>query len=171
MYFKRTDLCVYCEAGRKLQQEIVSYFKTNLDFNEIFNLSAYKAFLETRESSSENEKMLLKLQTIQDVEFHKQIADRQRAYYNKLRTDPDFLGEDSILIDADWKEKINFGKVSPRQVNNEWYKYGSCSLLGFGVYYTESKVLSNNQVVKWVNCWNFDILSDNTSQKAYYFIK
>lgn len=108
-----------------------------------------------------------KVQQLQLIEFHKSSAVRQKEVYNRYRTDPEFLGENSILIDVDYKQRIYFGKNSPRQLTEEFYSYGSCSLLGFGIYYTVdrfNKVTMRKE--KYINCINIDILCEDTSQTA-----
>ena len=96
---------------------------------------------------------------VEMVRFHYQIALRQKAFYNKLRTDTEALGEDTILIDIDYKQKIYYGKNSPFRLTSEFYKYGSCSLLGFGVYYVD-KIFNTvtKKEEKFINAWNFDLI-------------
>ena len=99
--------------------------------------------------------------------FHYSIAQRQKKFYNRLRKDPSLLGENTILIDIDYKEKLRFGQDQPRQKAQENYKYGSCSLLGFGVYFVDAKFNpETNLEEKFVNEWNFDLLKEETRQQA-----
>lgn len=133
-----------------------------------YNIENYKLYYRI----SQNNNMLEKLENLEEIEYHKQIADRQRKIYNKYIKNPNFLGEDSILIDVDWKEKIYYGKKSPRQVNADWYKYGSCSLLSFGIYYVcKKRNIETDKFENFVNCLTIDILTDNTSQTASDYIK
>ena len=116
----------------------------------------------------ENDSRFQEKKNIQEmVQYHYHIAIRQKNFYNKLRTDAE-----AILFDIDYKQKIYFGKNSPFQLTSEFYKYGSCSLLGFGVYYVD-KIFNTvtKKEEKFINAWNFDLLSDDTSQKAADFIK
>ena len=122
---------------------------------------------------NENDSRFQEKKNIQEmVQYHYHIAIRQKNFYNKLRTDTEALGEDTILIDIDYKQKIYYGKNSPFQLTSEFYKYGSCSLLGFGLYYVD-KIFNTvtKKEEKYINAWNFDLLSDDTSQKAADFIK
>lgn len=166
--FKFTDLCIYCETGRIIKKELIDDYVQNHELESQYNLINYKAYY----TSTQNENMLEKIENLEEIEYHKNIADRQREIYNKFRKDTNFLGADSILIEVDWKEKIYFGKKSPRQVNVEWYKYGSCSLLSFGIYYTcKRKQIETDQFESIVNCLTIDILTDDTSQTASDYIK
>ena len=118
-----------------------------------------------------NEQMKLKVKVLKLIEFHRASAVRQKETYNRYRTDPEYLGDNAILIDVVYKQKIYYGKNSPRQLTEEFYSYGSCSLLGFGIYYTEhrqNKITSS--IEKFINCLNIDILCEDTSQTAADFI-
>lgn len=170
LFFQLTDLCVYCETGHKLKSEIINFSKQTDLRDETFDFDLFKRYFESHNNEIDHRNIKTKLDHLGEINFHKQIANRQREVYNKYRSDPEFLGKDSILIDADWKEKIYYGKKSPRQVNAEWYKYGSCSLLGFGVYFVDETSV-NGVIVRKVNCLNIDLLNENTSQCAFDFIK
>lgn len=137
-----------------------------------FCLKRYSHFFkhitsEQYKKAVDEKNIILKMKHLKEIEFHKHVADRQRKTYNRYRTDPDFLGNDSILIDVDWKEKISYGKNSPRQLNTDWYSAGICSLLSFGVYFVDQKL---NKLTglneKFVNCMHIDVLSDETTQTA-----
>lgn len=43
---------------------------------------------------------------IQDLDFHKSVANRQRDAYNSMKKN---LENDYILIEIDWKQKIMIG--------------------------------------------------------------
>ena len=122
--------------------------------------------------SSESDRLFQdKNKSLETLAYHYKIALRQKHFYNKLRTDPEALGEDTIMIDIDYKQKIYYGKNSPNQLTSEFYKYGSCSLLGFGVYFVDKHFNEpTKSEEKFVNVWNFDLLSNDTSQKAHDFI-
>ena len=111
-----------------------------------------------------------KQKNLDAIKYHYAIAERQKKFYNQLRTDSELLN-DSILIDIDYKQKIFFGKNGPRQKTADFYKYNSCSLLGFGVYYCDKRFnMETRKTENFVNCSNFDLLSEDTSQKANDFI-
>lgn len=191
-------MCVYCECGRNIREEIVEFTsslpklevfpktaKESLDqllstSNDGFDLNAYSAFYKSQMISPnvelkrvlEEKRIFYKLKQIKNVDFHKSIAKRQREIYNKYRQDPEFLGDDAILIDVDWKEKICYGKNSPRQLNPDWFECGSCSLLGFGIYYVDKKIdEASGEEVRFVNCLNIDILNDDKTQTAASYIQ
>ena len=110
-----------------------------------------------------------KIKELEAINYHFSIAQRQRNTYNRYQTEPGFLGEESILID--YKQKIYYGKNSPRQQTAEFYSYGSCSLIGFGIYYVDKRFNKiTNKEETFINSWNIDILCDYTSQKAADFI-
>ena len=47
--------------------------------------------------------------SIEDIDFHLSIANRQRAKYN---FDKKNLNDDEIMIDVDWKQKIIIGNFN-----------------------------------------------------------
>ncbi len=160
-------MCYYCEAGLSLEQEIVIDKYKSTKKKENFNYEKCYHYYK----KNQNSVILQKLEFLKEIEFHKQIAKRQRDSYDNYRTDPNFLGEDTILIEADYKEKIYFGKKSPRQISTDWFNYCSCSLLGFGIYYVDSKInKETGRNEKFINSVNIDLISDDTSQKAIDFI-
>ena len=119
-----------------------------------------------------NDHIIEKLGYLKEIEFHKQFAQLQNETYNRYRTDPEFLGDQTILIDADYKEKIYYGKKSPRQQSPEWYTYGSCSFLGLGIYYVDKRMNESSGILeKFINYLTIDILTDETSQTAADFIE
>lgn len=143
-------------------------FKQKQGSESEYSVQVHKSYY----ANGENNDILEKIENLEEIEYHKNIADRQRKIYNKYRQDPNLLGNNSILIEVDWKEKIYYGKKSPRQVNADWYKYGSCSLLSFGVYYVDKKKNIETELFEsFVNSFTIDILSDNTSQTASDYIK
>lgn len=191
-------MCVYCECGHNIREEVVEFTKSlaKLDsfpssasksLNELlssttngFDLKAFSTFYEQKSISEcvklknllEEKQIDMKLKQIKNVDFHMSIAKRQREIYNKYRLDPEFLGDDAILIDVDWKEKICYGKNSPRQINPEWFDCGSCSLLGFGVYYVDKQIdEESGEEKRFVNCLNIDILNDDKTQTASSYIQ
>jgi len=148
--FKRTDLCHYCETSLKLKNELSEMKKAE--------------YLDEEKENNIIEK-------IKCIDYHYEIALRQKEIYNAYRTNPEMLTEDQILIDIDYKQKIYYGKISPRQITSEFYSYGSCSCLGFGIYYVDSRFNNTTkQIERFVNCYNINILCDDTSQTAADFI-
>jgi hypothetical protein len=160
-------LCIYCETGNKLKTDVMDYTLNNTTLKKEFSIDSYLEYF----TENKNEEIIEKLEHLKEIEFHKQVAERQRKVYNRYRTDPKFLGNDSIFIDVDWKEKICYGKNGPRQVNGDWYNSKLCSLLSFGIYYVDKKHdPGTKEFVPFVNCLTIDILSDDLSQTATDFI-
>ena len=142
-------MCLHCEKGILLKKEID----------------------QIKENASQNINFTTKIKELEAIEYHYSIAQRQKCTYNRYRTEPEFLGEDSILIDVDYKQKIYYGKNNPRQKTAEFYSYASCSLLGFGIYYVDKRLNKVTNIhEKFINCWNIDILCASTSQKAADYI-
>ena len=112
-----------------------------------------------------------KKEDLEEINYHYEIAQLQKKTYNNLRSDPDLLGENTILIDVDYKQKIYFGLKSPRQQSKEYYQYGSCSCLGFGIYFINSREnKTTNKIEKFVDFVFIDLLSEDTSQTASDYI-
>ena len=65
-----------------------------------------------------------KIEDYQQIEFHKEIADKQRTMYNKLCNSKEFL-KDNLLIDMDFKERIKIGKFFCIILLNIRMKYGA----------------------------------------------
>lgn len=49
-----------------------------------------------------------KVEDYQQIEFHKEIADKQRKSYNKMCKTEDYV-MDNLVIDLDFKESIKIG--------------------------------------------------------------
>lgn len=64
--------------------------------------------------------LIEKINVLNSVEYHKSTAERQRRAYNQQRTNIELL-EHSILIDIDYKQKLNLGD-GPRQLNSNFIK-------------------------------------------------
>ena len=94
------------------------------------------------------------LSVIDDCDYHKSIADKQRRSYNNSKL---ILDENSVFIELDWKQKVLIG-MGPRQVSSEFREQQQRTLLGFGVYYK-----NGNNELKYVN---IDLVSSNLSQKG-----
>ncbi len=52
--------------------------------------------------------MKKKVEDYQQIEFHKEIADKQRKSYNKMCKTEDYV-MDNLVIDLDFKESIKIG--------------------------------------------------------------
>ena len=112
--------------------------------------------------------IILKINDLKSIEFHKSIAKRQREVYNKLRDNTKMrdkkLLKGKILIELDYKSKIRLG-IGPRQLNKEFFlstKKVSC--LGFGIYYL-------NNLTNQINCLEIDLISDYEGSTAQDVIK
>jgi len=100
------------------------------------------------------------------IDFHKEIANRQRNAYNRMRTDINFL-KDNLLIEIDYKQKIILGK-SPRQRSMDFYDENmpQRSFLGLGIYYIEK--LDGDETIK---CLNMDLVFHHSAQTCVETIK
>ena len=168
--FRPTDLCHYCEMGKQIIREIKKEVEINrYDFKQEYkaeNLFNYFNQMLNRinnDSSLKIRGILDKINDLKSIEFHKEIARRQREIYNKTREKPSYL-KGNILIELDYKSKIRLG-VGPRQLNKEYFlstKKVSC--LGFGVYYV-------NKITNQINCLEIDLISDYEGSTAQDVIK
>lgn len=127
-----TDLCDYCEYGKKIKSDIKTYalqnglnrFDTDLDLDHLLeNFSQNKTL---------HKLAIDKINDLKEVEYHKKIALQQRNEYNSMRKDVNLLKK-NILIELDFKQKIVIG-TSPRQVNSEYYNQELRGLLGKYVF-------------------------------------
>ena len=97
--------------------------------------------------------LIEKLYYYDNLNFHLEIAQNQRKFYNKNCEDKILL-KNSILIDMDFKQKIIIGLninfkfllcknyfkgLSSRQVSKEFYEQQTRTILGFGIYYLNEK--------------------------------
>jgi hypothetical protein len=128
-----TDLCDYCEHGKKLHQQIKTEAIVNgcsLNLEDEFDCDRLLNFFEDETKLIDVRKNLYDLKTIN---FHKIIANRQREVYNKSRNNIEWL-ENAIVIELDFKQKINIG-IGPRQLNTEYYVQKQKSLLGDSIFF------------------------------------
>lgn len=170
--YKWTDLCDYCEKGKKLRIELIKLLEEqNFEWNENFELqNLIKIFIEKRnyfdKTNSNNsseidakkkqiETILVLLKDLESIEFHKNISKNQRKIYVEQITNKDLLSN-KVLIECDFKQKILIG-TSPKQVNSEYYGQKLRSCLGFGVYFVKE---NKTQLI------NFDIISSDLNEDA-----
>ena len=133
-----TDMCRYCEYGFLLKKKILepaierNYIQNAYDDDEDLkyniNTKSILEFFKNSPEKDESSEILLNLEELLAIQFHRKIAKIQRDAYNKMRKDVILL-KDSILIDLDFKQKIVVGQ-SPRQVNMEYFSQITKSLLG-----------------------------------------
>ncbi|CAF0854416.1 unnamed protein product [Brachionus calyciflorus] len=173
--YRWTDLCDYCESGKRLKIEIENLMtEMNFEIQETFDLKKTIDISEKRLANietilqndplnqirnSEIEKLkdiLTKLKSFQTVIFHKNVAKTQRAAYNKQTQSTTFL-EGKILIEVDFKQRITIG-LSPRQINKEYYSQTTRSCLGFGIYFLNG--------LNQIELINFDIISSDLCEDA-----
>ena len=86
-----------------IKKEVIEFTHKNTKFKKDFTTSDYLKYY----TAHRNDQIIEKLGYLKEIEFHKQIAQRQNETYNQYRTDPEFLGDQTILIDADYKEIIS----------------------------------------------------------------
>lgn len=122
-----TDLCDYCEYGKKLRAELKLYaIQNGLNVDESVELDILlRNFEQNRNAHKE---AINKINNLKEIVYHKKIANHQRNAYNTMRKDVNLL-KDNILIEIDFKQKILIG-TSPRQVNSEYYNQELRGLLG-----------------------------------------
>jgi hypothetical protein len=168
--FRHTDLCDYCEFGKKLEKELRTLF-TGYNFGDFVTNESWREkffFIAQRPLNNPRENLLINDASVQEriadlklIEFHKSIADRQRKSYNKQRLNVDELNG-KILIEIDYKQKINLGE-GPRQLGSEYFVgYKKVNCLGFGIFYVDRSDAQNH----FINSINFDIISDYHGQEA-----
>ena len=167
--FSKTDMCHYCsKIGLDIEKELRNLIGKMEDFEMQFNKENARNFLNDKlgqmniedEERRKLEEGILKCDDLDLIDFHKEIAKRQRLAYNKYREDPKEL-KDKIMIDVDYKAKILLGKFNPKKLNGEHFERGKkkVSCLGFGVYYV-------NEFTNKIQCLNIDIISDHEGSTA-----
>ena len=117
---RASDICDYCEYGKKIKKEILDYivkideyvYAGEFDFDSNHLLG----FLNQRKDCPINTEIITKIKDCQEIEYHQNIAKRQRSAYNNQRSDLVLLAN-SILIELDFKEKVVIG-LDPRQVSS-----------------------------------------------------
>jgi hypothetical protein len=137
-----TDLCDYCEHGKKIHQQIKNEARENgslFDIEDEFDCDRLLNVFQDEHRFFDFRKNVNDLKTNL---FHKKIAQRQREVYNSSRKNTEQL-ENALLIEIDFEQKINIG-ISPRQLNTEYYAQKQKSLLG---YVTFSKYFSLKQTI------------------------
>ncbi|CAF0988080.1 unnamed protein product [Brachionus calyciflorus] len=130
-----SDLCDYCEANKLYKREVLGYaIKNGYDQAEERDFNLIAQYLSTLEENDEIQEIKTLINNINDLDFHKVIATRQRSAYNFMKSN---LEDDYILIEIDWKQKILIG-MSPRQTSSEYREQKSRTCLGFGIYYKKN---------------------------------
>lgn len=165
--YRFTDLCKYCQYGKDISKDIKKFLReNNLNFNRPFNginllnyLNDYEEFFPRAQIQG----LKSNIENLISIEKHKDFAIRQRAVYNSQRTDVVKL-EGKILIEIDYKAQIMLGQ-GPRQMNEEFYESNKKSVqcLSFGVYYVDK----TQETIPFINCIDFDIVSDYKGNKSY----
>ena len=123
--FKKTDLCHYCEYAKEITKEIQTLIKAkNYSFNKEFNSKNLADFFWElyRKTTDEDEIEILlnsiyRINDLKDIEYHQEIAKKQREMYNLHRKDPSYF-KDAIVIDLDYKSKILWEKVQISKTMN-----------------------------------------------------
>ena len=122
-----TDLCDYCEYGKKLKAELRLYAIQN-GYNNDESVDLDILLRNFEQNRNTHKDAINKINNLKEVDYHKKIANHQRNAYNTMRKDVNLL-KDNILIEIDFKQKILIG-TSPRQVNSEYYNQELRGLLG-----------------------------------------
>jgi hypothetical protein len=165
--FRLTDLCHFCEIGKRLAREIKVYMQFR-DYDQEFDADKMLDFLVNNPNETDELAPLYKkkIKLFKSVIYHKSIAIRQRNSYNNERLSPDLLNG-KIVIEIDYKAKMLLG-LGPRQLNSEFYEADKKKVyvLGFGIYHVDK---SRNY--PFVNLLNIDVISDYDGQKATDVIK
>lgn len=140
--------------GKMLKKEIIqmgnSDYSSSIDFDSQQILEYFQSPVRIEQSKE----IISKIKDLQEIEFHRSVAKRQRDYYNEKLLDKELLKK-WVLIDFDFMEKLIVG-VGPREISSSFFKRTQVSLLGFGIYFTDE----NDEI----QCINTDIVSDNTTQ-------
>jgi hypothetical protein len=163
---KSTDLCEFCQFGKSIEKELKAEF-LNYDLGHFAN-SSFKDTLFYLAQSPLNDPNLNniidqpsirnKIADLKLVDFHRSIAERQRKAYNQIRLNTAAL-DGKILIELDHKSKISIGE-GPHQLGTEYFVgYKKVLCLGIGVFFVDK----SDPEKPFVNCINFDLISDNTS--------
>lgn len=95
----------YCEKGKTLRKEIISSISHIKSIESNFNTQELiKYIIELLETSELYDKEFLKtilekLDLLDDIDFHRSIAERQRQSYNQMKKNLKLL-ENSIIIEV-----------------------------------------------------------------------
>ena len=192
--FKLTDLCQYCEWRKNILKDSLSFnqrfFANECNFEYKSDLlSAFYKKKKDEINEPQNSlyiqlgERIKEMENLRTLEFHRTISKNQRTSYNSYRHDVTKL-DGKLLIELDFKQKIILGE-GPRQLNEEWFSKikKQAVLLGFGVYFVETKknrrlstdsnVNDNfeNNEYKFVNCLNIDVVTDYEGMTATDLIR
>lgn len=158
-----TDLCEYCELYREIYNEII-LTSTEFGFLNVTDLDQFeigtieKQFLEIQgvDRSGIVSSTLKKIDNLNIIQFHKNIAQRQRETYKKMKQDEKLLGT-HLLIDIDFKQKISLGE-GPRQRSSEYFDRPTRGFISFGIYYVDSGT---------IKCLNMDLVLNSASETSF----
>ncbi|CAF1115489.1 unnamed protein product, partial [Brachionus calyciflorus] len=132
-----SDLCDYCEINKLYMSEVLSLaFQNGYENDQEKNFNSMRDYLSNFYSNEEFQSIRDTVQYINQLDFHKTVASRQREAYNQMKNN---LESDYILIEIDWKQKILIG-MSPRQTSLEYRNQKTRTLLGFGIYFKEENL-------------------------------
>jgi hypothetical protein len=132
---RKTDMCDYCEHARELKLNILKFTQDNHPQfygtqanNEDIDVENYIQFYKNLKNSSVDSEdssiddndddddirvnknnILIKLEDLKSIDYHKSVVKRQRHMYNLMSSDKSYFN-DSILIEFDFKQKIKYGK-------------------------------------------------------------
>jgi hypothetical protein len=165
--FRFTDLCSYCENGKEFVKEIKKITNLDFTFDTNFNLDIIRNHLRgIANGDAENaEKVRIALEKtdlLESIQWHMQLAERQRKSYVRDRVDIQSM-TDRIVIEIDFKSAITLGDKGPRQLNEEFFQGNKpkAICLGFGIYH-----LATKGRFKYVKCLNIDMISDSPGTSA-----
>jgi hypothetical protein len=172
--FLFTDLCEYCEIGKRLVSEINSSTRLQVTLDHNFSCQTLLTSLQDlKAESGKTPEFLAKIERFEEyakmlgeISFHRSIAERQRLAYNGHRLYPDKL-RGKIMIEIDYKGKMTLG-TGPRLLNADWYTHNKkkATCCSFGVYY-----LHTDGTAARVRLRNIDVISDFEGSKAADLIR
>ena len=172
-----SDLCEYCNNHKRLSNQVIKFTDQNFNdsFNHPFDMNDLFQYYKDEFEKSENEGLKERLETIikkiehiKELDFHREMAHKQRIVYNEMRKDNSYLKE-NLLIELDYKQKLLIG-LGP--LSGSYYKQRQISYLSFGVYVSKPLLDDTGGFIKdEIICYNFDILSDYTTQDASTVIR
>ena len=121
--FRYTDLCHFCEIGRKLLQEIKEFTLKKFEFKMEISLENLENFYnQLTEIDDQCAEIIEKINHLKSIDYHKEIAQRQRNAYNRDRKEIEsFNGGSTIVIEIDYKQAITLSE-GPRQLNSEYFE-------------------------------------------------
>jgi hypothetical protein len=197
-----SDVCNYCHYStvllRDVHKFVESYFIMSKEDREFYltpqnDLLGYRNFLVDKEvigkekfkigfdkNSDDFNHYMIDLETykkknakLEDIQFHKNCAAKQRSAYNEYRKNPRLLHR-KLLIEMDYKQKISLGQGKV-QIGSEYFlkkgeKKKQVSLLGFGLFYLQDKrdgsyapdeISEEEWQNYFVNYLNIDVISND----------